>query len=101
MTNITDKIAAALAATDTAARALWEAMGSPWTYDCGKAVSGYCHEVTAFFRGDDFRGHADLTGDGKAAVSVRRGRAGVLPEFEHHGTLDSCRAALAAYLGAS
>ena len=94
-------IAAALAATDTAARALWEAMGAPGEYHFGKAVHGYCREVVAFFRAADFRGDVEWDADDGVSVTVRRGDPSGLPEFEHHGTLDSARAALAAYLGAS
>jgi hypothetical protein len=99
--TMNDKIAAALAATDAAARALWEAMGAPGEYNFGKAVRGARSYVTAFFRGDDFRATADLYADGSASVAVHRGDPSGPPEFEHHGTLDSARAALAAYLGAS
>ena len=94
-------IAAALAATDTAARALWEAMGAPGEYHFGKAVHGACREVVAFFRGDDFRGDVEWDADDGFSVTVRRDNPSRLPDFEHHGSLDSCRAALAAYLGAS
>jgi hypothetical protein len=99
--TMNDKIAAALASTDTAARALWEAMGAPGEYNFGKAVHGTVPTVTAFFRGDDFRGDVDLTSNGNAAVCVYRGDVPSMPSFEHHGSLDSARAALAAYLGAS
>ena len=94
-------IAAALAATDTAARALWEAMGAPGEYHFGKAAHGACREVIAFFRGDGFRGDVEWDADGGFSVTVRRSAVATLPELEHHGTPDSCRAALAAYLGAS
>lgn len=96
MTNITDKIAAALAATDTAARALWEAMGSPGEYWFGNTDH---RGVCVHFHAVDYRGYATCSSDG-ALVAVRRLEGG-RPEFEHEGTLDSARAALAAYLGAS
>lgn len=94
-------IAAALAATDTAARALWEAMGAPGEYHFGKAVHAIVPTFSAFFLVNDFQGVACMTSAGKASVSVYGGPMWRPPEFEHHGTLDSARAALAAYLGAS
>ena len=89
-------IATALAATDTAARALWEAMGAPGTYWFGNADH---KAIAAHFHAPGFRGYVDCDRE-RTLIVVRRGDASK-PEIEHEGTLDSARAALAAYLGAS
>ena len=46
--TMSDKIATALAATDTAARALWEAMGAPGTFRFG-SIDSDASGVSAYF----------------------------------------------------
>ena len=91
-------IAAALAATDTAARALWEAMGAPWRFRFGSADRSV---VTTFFGlPSSTWGSVRLAGVDDVTVTVFD-YATNCAIFRHTGTLDSARAALAAYLGAS
>ncbi len=94
-------INAALTATDTAARALWEAMGAPGTFGFGSISTGVS-EVSAYFDLDEvIWGCVDADIAGVTRVRVFSGHTGERPPLNHTGTLDSCRAALAAYLGAS
>ena len=91
-------IAAALAATDTAARALWEAMGAPGEYWFGTADSR-C--VTVQFRLIDGRGGSAHVVHGSGVVSATVFGASSVDRKIDDLPINDCRAALAAYLGAS